>query len=96
MLLRASYQFSSNPYYDSVLMFCLLVCPMGMAYHQCSWNLSCSDITGVRSYKDQSPCTSGCFCSNGTILKDGVCSNTSSCSGSYISTFINISHMAIT
>ena len=67
-----------------ILLFCLLVCLMGMAYHQCSWNLSCSDITGVRGCKDQSPCTSGCFCSDGTVLKDGMCSNTSSCSGSYI------------
>ena len=60
------------------------VCPVGTEYHGCSWNLSCSDITGVRRCKEQSPCTSGCFCSDGTVLQDGMCSNISSCTGIYI------------
>ena len=61
--------------------FSFLACPVGTAYHECSRNISCSDITGVRSCKEQSPCTSGCFCSDGTVLVNGTCSNISSCSG---------------
>ena len=53
-------------------MILLLVCPIGTEYRDCSWNLSCSDITGVRGCKEESPCTSGCFCSDGTVLQDGV------------------------
>ena len=30
---------------------------------------------------------SGCFCSDGTVLKDGVCSNASYCSGT--SSYVN-------
>ena len=58
-----------------------VACPAGNEYLDCSWNLSCSNITGVRRCKEQTPCTSGCFCSDGTVLKDGVCSNASYCSG---------------
>ena len=58
-----------------------LACPAGTEYHECSRNLSCSDVTGVRRCKEQTPCTSGCFCSDGTVLKDEVCSNTNSCLG---------------
>ena len=56
-------------------------CPVGTEYHNCSWNLSCSDITGVRRCKEQSLCTSGCFCSNKTVLINGTCSDIDSCSG---------------
>ena len=71
-----------NPLHNDYIAFAFyLVCPAGTAYHECSWNLSCSDITGVRRCKDQTSCTSGCFCSDGTVLKDGVCSNASYCSG---------------
>ena len=59
----------------------VLVCPNGTEYRGCGWNLSCSDITRVRGCKEQSPCTSGCFCSDGTILQDGVCADMNSCSG---------------
>ena len=63
-----------------------IACPAGNKYLDCSWNLSCSNITGVRRCKEQTPCTSGCFCSDGTVLKDGVCSNISSCSGITLNT----------
>ena len=66
-----------------IYIFLVLVCPNGTEYRGCGWNLSCSDITGVRGCKEQSPCTSGCFCSDGTILQDGVCADMNSCSGSW-------------
>ena len=66
-----------------IFVFFSLVCPIGTEYRDCTWNLSCSDIIGVRRCKEQSPCTSGCFCSNGTVLQDEMCSNISSCSGIY-------------
>ena len=58
-----------------------VACPVETEYRDCSWNISCDDITGVRRCKEQSPCTSGCFCVNQTILVDGTCSDISSCSG---------------
>ena len=63
-----------------------IACPAGNEYHDCRWNLSCSNITGATRCKEKTPCTSGCFCSDGTVLKDGVCSNISSCSGITINT----------
>ena len=66
---------------NDIFFIIILVCPNGTEYRHCSWNLSCSDITGVRRCKEQSPCTSGCFCSDGKVLQDGVCSNMGTCSG---------------
>ena len=71
---------------------CVLLCidcPVGTEYRDCSWDLSCSNITGVRRCKDQSSCTSGCFCSNQTVLINGTCSDISSCSGITICTYIH-------
>ena len=67
-------------------MLLVLACPMGTKYHDCSWNLTSNNITGFRSCnaQEQSSCTSGCFCSDGTVLKDEVCSNISS----YLSTTV--------
>ena len=71
----------SSMYIFFLILTAILACPVGTEYHDCSWNLSCSDITGVRRCKVQSPCTSGCFCSDGTVLVNGTCSNIGSCSG---------------
>ena len=61
-----------------------VACPVGTEYRDCSWNLSCSHIIGVGRCREQSLCTSGCFCSNQTVLVDGMCSDTNSCSGTYV------------
>ena len=80
--------------YLQCLILFYTVCSIGTEHHDCSWNLSCSDVTGVRRCKDQSPCTSGCFCSNETVLKDGVCSGLSSCTGMslYLCTYLQYYH----
>ena len=47
-------------------------CPPGMEYQTCSWNISCDEFGVVRDCRN-STCQSGCFCSNGYVLEDGVC-----------------------
>ena len=64
---------------DNLTLFCI-VCPAGTEYRDCSWNLSCSNITVIKRCKDRS-CTSGCFCSDQAVLINGICSNISSCLG---------------
>jgi len=44
----------------------------------CGWNISCNDLGVVRDCSDS--CDSGCFCSNGTVLEDGVCVRPDTCS----------------
>ena len=56
-------------------------CPDGMEYRNCSWNLSCSNITSYYACVDIAACTSGCFCARKTVLKNGICSNATLCSG---------------
>ena len=68
------------------IFFVHIACPVGTEYRNCSWNLSCSDITGVRRCREQSPCSSGCFCINQTVLiNNGTCSDINSCSGKKMS-----------
>jgi len=50
-----------------------------MEYQTCGQNVSCSDLGLVRDCRN-STCDSGCFCSNGTVLEDGVCVDPDSCS----------------
>ena len=48
-----------------------------MEYQMCGLNISCNDFGVVRDCSDS--CESGCFCSNGTVLEDGVCVHPDSC-----------------
>ena len=48
----------------------------------CGWNISCNDFGVARDCSDS--CESGCFCSNGTILEDGVCVHPDTCSSKAI------------
>jgi len=43
----------------------------------CGLNISCNDLGAVRDCS--SSCDSGCFCSNGTVLEDGVCVDPDTC-----------------
>jgi len=53
-------------------------CPTGMEYQTCSWNISCDEFGVVRDCRN-SICQSGCFCSNGYVLEDGVCVHPDMC-----------------
>jgi len=53
-------------------------CPLGLEYRTCGWNITCNDIGNVKDCKN-STCDSGCFCSNGTVLEDGVCVDPDTC-----------------
>jgi len=53
-------------------------CPNGMEYQTCSWNMTCDEFGVVRDCIN-STCQSGCFCSNGYVLEDGVCSHPDMC-----------------
>jgi len=53
-------------------------CPTGMEYQTCSWNISCDEFAVVRDCRNSS-CQSGCFCSNGYVLEDGVCVHPDMC-----------------
>jgi len=57
-----------------------------MEYRTCGWNISCDDVGIVRNCRN-STCESGCFCSNGYVLEDGVCVNPDSCPRKWL--FIN-------
>ena len=50
----------------------LVDCPPGMEYQMCGLSIHCHDLRVVRDCRN-STCESGCFCSNGTVLEDGVC-----------------------
>ena len=54
-----------------------------MEYRDCSWNLTCSNVTSIGSGSCEDNCTSGCFCANQTVLYNGVCSNATLCSGTH-------------
>jgi len=64
--------------------FFLLVseCPPGMEYQTCSWNITCDEFGVVRDCRN-STCQSGCFCSNGYVLEDGLCVHFDTCTGLY-------------
>ena len=53
-------------------------CPHGMEYQMCGLNIRCDDLGIVRDCRN-STCDSGCFCSNGTVLEDGVCVDPNTC-----------------
>ena len=44
----------------------------------CGWNISCNELGVVRDCRN-STCESGCFCSNGYVLEDGICVHPDSC-----------------
>jgi len=56
----------------------LVDCPPGMEYQMCGLNIHCDDLRVVRDCRN-STCDSGCFCSNGTVLEDGVCVHPNTC-----------------
>ena len=43
-----------------------------MEYQTCGIEISCDDFNAVGSCSD-SECSSGCFCTDGVVLDDGVC-----------------------
>ena len=49
-----------------------------MEYQICGWHISCDDFSTVSSC-DDTDCTSGCFCTNGVALEDGICIQPDSC-----------------
>ena len=59
---------------------CIIVseCPPGMEYQMCGQNASCGNFGAVR-YCRNITCQRGCFCSNGTVLQDGVCVDPTMC-----------------
>ena len=65
-------------------------CLAGMEYQLCGWQVTCDSFTGVSNCSNLT-CESGCFCSNGNVLLDGVCIHPNVCpsknawSKSYIS-----------
>ena len=58
-----------------------VVCPDGMEYRNCSWNLYCHNISSYYTCNKITPCRSGCFCAGKTVFNNGICSNATSCSG---------------
>ena len=58
-------------------------CPTGMEYQTCSWEISCDEFGVVRDCRN-STCQSGCFCSNGYVLEDGVCVHPDMCTSKEI------------
>jgi len=55
-----------------------------MEYRDCSWNLTCSNVTSIGTGNCGDNCTSGCFCAGQMVLYNGVCSNATVCSGIHI------------
>ena len=49
-----------------------------MDYRLCDWQISCSNFSSISSGGD-SNCMTGCFCSNETVLEDGVCIHPDTC-----------------
>ena len=43
-----------------------------MEYQTCGWEIGCDDFSTVSNCTD-SDCSSGCFCTDGVLLDDGVC-----------------------
>jgi len=58
-------------------------CPAGMEYQTCSWNITCDEFGVVRDCRNET-CQSGCFCSNGYVLEDGVCVHPDMCTSKEI------------
>ncbi|XP_065913065.1 hemicentin-1-like isoform X2 [Dysidea avara] len=53
-------------------------CLAGMEYQLCGWQVTCDSFTGVSNCSNLT-CESGCFCSNGNVLLDGVCIHPNVC-----------------
>ena len=49
-----------------------------MEYQICGWEISCDDFSTISDCSD-STCSSGCFCTNGIVLEDGVCIHPDTC-----------------
>ena len=58
----------------------ILECLDGMEYQTCGRRITCDDLRGFRNCSN-STCESGCFCRNGTVLKDGECIDPIMCIG---------------
>ena len=75
------------PVYRTVQFYFLVIlgvdCPPGMEYQTCSWNISCDEFGVVSDCRNET-CQSGCFCSNGYVLEDGVCVHPDTCTSKEI------------
>ena len=49
-----------------------------MDYQTCAYQVTCYDLGNVENCSNIT-CGSGCFCSNGTVLEDGVCVHPDMC-----------------
>ena len=49
-----------------------------MDYRTCAYQVTCYDLGNVENCSDVT-CGSGCFCSNGKVLEDGVCVHPNMC-----------------
>ena len=53
-------------------------CLAGMDYRMSGVQLTCVDLSSVDNCSNTTN-TSGCFCSNGNVLEDGVCIHPGEC-----------------
>jgi len=53
-------------------------CLAGMDYRMSDIQLTCDDLSSVDNCRNTTN-TSGCFCSNGNVLEDGVCIRPGEC-----------------
>ena len=49
-----------------------------MEYQTCGWEISCDDFSTASNCTDLN-CSSGCFCTDGIMLDDGVCIHPDAC-----------------
>ena len=53
-------------------------CLSDMEYQVCGWEISCDYFSTVSNCSGAN-CSSGCFCTDGNILDDGVCIHPDAC-----------------
>ena len=53
-----------------------------MEYQTCSWNINCDEFGVARDCRNLT-CQSGCFCSNGYVLEEGVCVHPDMCTSKW-------------
>ena len=56
----------------------VLGCLADIEHQICGWEIGCDDVTSIDSSND-SDCSSGCFCTDGIVLEEGVCIHPDNC-----------------